>query len=886
MTLSLKETPLSLPLDSAYGARLGIAAGLMACSGFAGLGYQIVWTQQFGVWLGHEIIAVLAVVAAFFGGLALGAVFLGRRIGMSDSPARWYAGCEALIGIWGLVLSIFLLPANTVLASLTGPQPSTLWQWSIAFLGPFFLLLPATFAMGATLPAIEGVTKRLRAQGFALGGLYAANTLGGLIGVLATSFFLIPQVGLQQTALLCVAVSLSCAVMALFLFPQSGSHFNHVMTDLTSEKNGLRRQFFLLLFWTGLLGIGYEVVVVRALSQVAEDTVYTFAILLAIYLLGTAGGAAVYQRYLSDHTDSPRLRDQLFASLCAAILLSFLAIWQSESIKLTSNAWLGSGVMPALATEAMLALTAFALPTFSMGALFSHLSVEAKDAGLTWGSAIGINTLGAALAPVLFGVLLLPLLGIKFLLLFIALAYLPCVARQRWRQFYFLVPALSIILLFIYSPELRFLSLPESGKVISYRDGVMASVSVIEDADGVARLRINNHQQEGSSASGLTDARQAYLPLLLHPQAHSALFLGLGTGVTASAAAEDPLLKVDAVELLPEVIAASDYFRTGLDNPEAAARLNIIAGDARRYVRASHGQYDVIVADLFHPARSGAGALYTVEHFSAIKARLAKDGLFCQWLPLHQLDLETLRSIVHSFISVYPDAKAIIATNSLSTPVIGLISRPDLAHFNLQQISNRLAVSQGQQRRAQLNLKDEFSLLGSFIAGPAALKHFAASAPLNTDDRPTVIQHAPFATYAPEALPHERLLALKKELGVTPEELLGPALTSKEREWQNRLMAYGEARDQFLVLGVGIRPDPDPRVMLAQLQKPLLELVRHSPDFRPAYDPLLSMAMAMVKIDKSASLDLLTSLMQAQPARMEAGLALTKLRSDQLRSVP
>ena len=67
-------------------------------------------------------------------------------------------------------------------------------------------------------------------------------------------------------------------------------------------------------------------------------------------------------------------------------------------------------------------------------------------------------------------------------------------------------------------------------------------------------------------------------------------------------------------------------------------------------MRASERSYDVIVSDNFHPARSGSGALYTVEHFEAVRARLDAGGVFCQWLPLHQLDLETLRSIVRSFV--------------------------------------------------------------------------------------------------------------------------------------------------------------------------------------------------------------------------------------------
>ena len=78
----------------------------MAASGFAGLGYQIVWTQQCALWLGHEAAAVLAVVAAFFGGLAAGALDARGRIERSTRPARWYAACEAAIALWSLAAGV------------------------------------------------------------------------------------------------------------------------------------------------------------------------------------------------------------------------------------------------------------------------------------------------------------------------------------------------------------------------------------------------------------------------------------------------------------------------------------------------------------------------------------------------------------------------------------------------------------------------------------------------------------------------------------------------------------------------------------------------------------------------------------------------------------
>jgi spermidine synthase len=375
----------------------------------------------------------------------------------------------------------------------------------------------------------------------------------------------------------------------------------------------------------------------------------------------------------------------------------------------------------------------------------------------------------------------------------------------------------------------------------------MAAVSVVEDADGVSRLRINNRAQEGSSASGLVEWRLAQLPLLLHPAPRQALFLGLGTGFTAAAAAQEPGLHVQAVELLPEVITAAGLFAQSPAAPVPVRPVHVVAADARRFVQASEAHYDVIVADLFHPARSGAGALYTEEQFAAVRARLAPGGLFCQWLALHQMDLDTLRSIVAAFQAVYPNAIAVLASNSLDTPVLGLVARPDAGPLDLAELRTRLAGAatlqgaNGTQRLAAARLEDEFALAGSVIAGPAALARFAGRAQSNTDDHPVVVHQAPWATYAPATRPRERLMTLLTELRPLTQDVL----RRPDGEDADRLQAYWAARQRYLEFGATVRPVADPAQMLQQVQMPLLALLRVSPDFRPACEALVAMAQAL-----------------------------------------
>jgi spermidine synthase len=768
-----------------------------------------------------------------------------------------------VIGVWSLLLSFVWSPLSDGVLRLTGAEPSGVWQWTVAFGATFVVLLPATAAMGATLPALERLVSGSRSDARSITLLYASNTAGAVLGVLATALWLIPALGLRRSAAVCIALNLLCAMVAL----RFSARAEPLPAPTSGAPEAKARSALVRLALTGFLGVGYEVLVVRVLSQVTEDTVYTFALLLAVYLTGTAVGAALYRRFFESRRGAGKLQDRLLAAVAVACSIGSACLFLAERIKDWALDALGSGLSAALAAEALLALVAFGLPTLVMGALFCHLCRSAQRAGVSFGRAFGVNLLAAAVAPALLGVVVVPAIGPKPALLLVILGYLALATRRSWLEPFVWLPAAGALGFAWLTPPLQFVAVPRGGHVVTYREGVMAAVSVVEDADGVARLFINNRQQEGSSASLRVDARQAVLPLLLHSEPRRALFLGLGTGVTAMSAAADPTLQVEAVELLPEVIAASRRFVT-----DESARLHVVAADARRYVRATEQLYDVIVSDNFHPARSGSGALYTVEHFTAVQARLAPGGVFCQWLPLHQLDLGSLRSIVGSFLTAYPHAWGMLASNSLETPVLGLIGRADERRFDVAALHERLAHLARPEWLTGLALEDELAVLGSFAMGPAALKRFSSGAPLNTDDHPVVAYSAPRITYAPDSSPRDRLIGLLRELSVEPDELIEPPADPK---WSSRLAAYWLARDRYVESGRDVRPSSRVEEMLAQVREPLLDVLRISPDFRPAYDPLLGMAQALARSDVSSARQLLAELAALQPTRTEAASALS-----------
>ncbi|MEP9356904.1 fused MFS/spermidine synthase [Xanthobacter sp. KR7-65] len=859
--------PPAAPLAAAR-IRLVAVSTVAFTSGFAGLGYEIVWARMLAVALGHEIVAVLGVVSALFAGLALGSLLLGRRIARSGRPAFWYAGLEVVIGVWALALIVLSPLATRLVPAVLPLDASAVAQWLVAFSLPLFLLLPATLAMGATLPALEAMLAPLLASGGAVGPVYAANTLGAVAGTLATAFLLIPAVGLSTTLAVCAFLNFGCAAL-LLVRPAARRAI------ASPDRSAQGRAPLAGLFITGLLGIGYEVLTVRVLSQILENTIYTFALLLAAYLAGTALGAGLHHRF-AGRADPRRLTSTLVAATALACLAGAALLGVSDVLLDTLRNLLPATVEGRLGAELAIAALTFLPPTIAMGALFTQLAQAASDRAGGVGDALAANTLGAALAPILFGPVLLPLLGAKAAFAVIALGYLLALPDLRRPATLAAGSVAAATLALVLAPvSLRFVPIPPGGALLWHRDGVMAAVSVVRNGVGDQHLQVNNHFRMGGSASMRSDHRQAHIPLLLHPDPKRALFLGLGTGATLSAAADHPGLAADGVELVPEVVETFPFFAQSAPGLGNDSRIRVHIADARRFVRSAGKPYDVIIADLYHPSVDGSGALYAREHFAAIRERLAPAGVFCQWLPLHQLDIGTLKVIVRTFLDVFPQSDAYLAQFSVETPLVALVGRvggPDGAQipYPAGWLARRAGDPALSARLSALDLKDDLSLFGLYLAGAEQLSAFAGPGRLNTDDHPLVTAEAPRVAYASSDTPADRLVALLSRLSPRASQVVSDGNT------QQRLAAYWKARDAYLAIGASTLAARSagaaaaPQALIADIAPKLVALVRLSPDFEAAYAPVIAMARQLSVSDPAAARQLLEMLDRANPSRPEA----------------
>lgn len=279
-------------------------------SGISSLIFETIFTRLLTYTFGNTAYAVSTVLAAFLGGLALGAVILGKWSDRRRPSLRFYGGLELLVGAFCLLIpGLFGLLTRSYVFLYQRFELGTpgLTLTRIA-LSATLILLPTTL-MGGTLPVIARYVAARRAEfQLELDRLYGLNTLGGAFGVLLTTYILIPLLGVKETIALACAINLGIFIAAMTVSSRDAA--SPILGDSstaapakdqieTGSKGYLPSLLLLGAFLTGAVALAYEVVWAHALSFVIGTTVYAFGIMLFTFLCGLGWGARIVARRLS-----------------------------------------------------------------------------------------------------------------------------------------------------------------------------------------------------------------------------------------------------------------------------------------------------------------------------------------------------------------------------------------------------------------------------------------------------------------------------------------------------------------------------------------------------------------------------------------------------------
>jgi spermidine synthase len=750
-------SPISPPALTARlpGPTLGIwgPVFLLVASGTAALVYQVLWIKQLSLIVGVDVYAVTIGVSAFFAGLAFGGLALGRLTDRVRSPLRLYATLEVGVAVLGVATTAALGHTAPLFARLEAR--SSLLAWAMVFA----MAAVAPFLMGGTLPAaVRSLALGAGRIGSGGGWMYAANTAGGIVGALASSFLLIPRLGIHGTALAAAAMGGLAAAGGFWLARLESLPSGAAGTHGAGPLPKAAAIGILLYALAGALALGYEVVWSQAVVPFMSTRSFAFSVMLATYLVGLAGGAALFARW------ADRVRDPwgTFGLLIAAAgLVALLAVtglgpWLPDLQARGAAAALGltGSQLAAMCARFAIAAGYFILaPTLLLGAAFPaalRLIVDAGHVGRDVGKVVALNTIGGIAGTVVTGFVLVPRLGLvrALALLAVAAGVLGLVAAmhgpsdRRGARGAATVMALAAGAAAWFTPSDTLASLlaaTRGGTLVFYQEGQGGTVAVLEQSAGRNRFRRLYIQGVSNTGDAMTSLRymrlQALLPLIIHPaEPRSALVIGLGTGITAGALLHYPGLEQRVVaELLPEVLRAAVLFQ-GNFGATTDSRLDIRLRDGRRELLSNDQDYDLITLEPPPPSAAGVVNLYSSDFYRLARARLRPNGMVAQWLPLPTQNDEDSRSLVRSFLDVYPHTS--LWTTELHEMLLVGSSEP--LDLYVPRIVKRFNQPEVLAALREVGVGSPEVLLGTWVTDRGGLERYAGEAPPVTDDQPRI----------------------------------------------------------------------------------------------------------------------------------------------------
>ena len=668
---TVPDSPRYEPLESRQ-----LLAGIVLvalCSGCASLIYQINWQRQLTTIFGLAHYATTLTILVFFVGFAAGAYLAKRYADQVRHVLILIVALELIIGLFGAtsyfafdaarslngVMSIALADARGVLLSLR------------AILCLLLLLVP-TVCMGATLPCFYKACIQSRdTRGSRVGWITGANTLGALVGSMGTTWLLMGQLTGQTQVFIAAAFNLLGAGIAVCLLKfrfsaqAPGPESPRVQKAAVEPLPTSLMYAFML---SGAASLGLEIVWNRLAYMSLEHTVFTFALVLSVYLASYTAGVFLAGLWLRRHP----ARRGIAAGLQLLALISTLAGFKLFGMGLHHEMIPGDA---GYQVSAVVVVSAYVfLPMFFMGLampmVVQLLSGNPESLGRDTSRALMMNNIGSIAAILIVGFILIPFANLQLVMLFCSLllvgaAVLTAGWPQDGRQLRLRYPAaaLLVVLLFWLHPRApydsrhvaRYDSLPlwsaedEAGYWAVYREGTLR--------EGAYYLYLNdNYENFLSIPARATIEGDFLLGPMVKPEIRSAYSIGLGLALEPY-----ELLRFAEVErfvtaeISPAAVSLARRAWGGLGGgPFDDPRFEIVLEDGRLWLEHQPETFDLIYSGTNRCYNPGSTNLYSADYFAMLKGKLNAGGLVQQWIP--RLPEHQSIAMVKTFLAVFPDA--------------------------------------------------------------------------------------------------------------------------------------------------------------------------------------------------------------------------------------
>ncbi|MGC4093997.1 MAG: fused MFS/spermidine synthase [Polyangiaceae bacterium] len=729
---------------------------LFVASGAAALIYEVVWLHLLRLVIGASALSVGIVLASFMGGMFLGSLLFARWVPPGKEPLRVYALLELGVGLSGLCMPLLLPLLRSLYVGLVGYGAVGI---ALRALLAALLLLPPTALMGATLPAIARRYAPGRRGMASLGSLYAANTLGAVLGSSLCAFYLLAVWDVWVATWCAVALNLAVFAGALRL---SKATQTEVLAPRPLRKARSLPEPWLVYAAAGASGftaLGAQVVWTRTLTLLFGATVYAFAIILAVFLASLGVGSSLAAYALRRGWDARRGLLWSQAALIPALYLAGHLLTQVVPYAAPS------GVAPVSVLHALHVLRALdvILPAAILwGAAFPFaLAAAARgqgDPARSSGRVYAANTLGAILGALIVSFWLIPSVGTRGASqALLVVAGVSCavlcldVARAKpsarsssmrpWAAWSLGLGVLGAA----YLPGLSrvFLSHGRYLGAVDPRDqylyvseGAASTVAVHVAPDGTRHFHVSGRVEASNNPADLRLERLlGHLSALAHPKPESVLVVGLGAGITAGSLALHPEVKrVVICEIEPRVAGAAREFSHENYGVLQDPRVELVFDDARHFLATTRERFDVITSDPIHPWVRGNSVLFSREYYEIVRSRLKPGGIATQWVPLYETSEEAIRIQMRTFTDAFADGTVWNSAITGRGYDVVLLGRLQPLLLELPAIQARIERTPRIARSlAEAKVGSALDLLGTYATNARDMQGWLEGVPVNRD---------------------------------------------------------------------------------------------------------------------------------------------------------
>ncbi len=684
---------------------------LFAASGFSALIYEIVWYQLLQLVIGSSTVSLAVLLATFMGGLCFGSMAFPRILRMRRfHPLRAFALIELGIGFSGiLVLRGMPFVNGMYVVALGHGLPAILLRATICAI----CLIVPTILMGASLPTIAwwiGATPRSASW---LGLLYASNTMGAVFGCLTAGFYLLRVFDMATTTYVAAGINVVVAVISFGLISRTPSPAELEAPRQLREVAGPRVwTVYLTMALSGACALGAEVVWTRLLGPMLGATVYTFSIILAVFLLGLAIGSTLGS--LPALAVRPKM-----AMGCCQLLLTAAIAWTAFAIARSLPYWPinpNLSISPWLIFRIDLLRVIWAVwpGTLLWGAMFplalAAVASEYEDPARSVGNVYAANTGGAIAGALGFSLLLIPRIGTRQAeraLIELSIVSALCVlAPMVWSRggkvgvwclaastamaglLATAVPGVPGIVIAFGRQTL----IAAESQILYVGEGMNSSIAVSQYGN-TRQFHVSGKSEASTNPYDMRVQRMlGEMPAIFHPRPRSVLVVGFGAGVTAGSFVANPdVQRIVVCEIEPLVPPTTTrYFGKQNYNVLHDGRTEVIYDDARSYILTTPELFDIITSDPIHPWVKGSATLYTKEYFEMARKHLNPGGIVAQWVPLYETDMDTVKSEIATFFEVFPNGTIWANESDEGGYDVMLLGEVGSMQINVDELQERL----------------------------------------------------------------------------------------------------------------------------------------------------------------------------------------------------